>query len=42
MRNIARLSDEERYELFRNTANKMKLHDDKHMIMIYVNFIYQN
>lgn len=27
MRNIARLSDEERYELFRNTANKMKLHD---------------
>ena len=27
MRNIARLSDEERYELFRNTADKMKLHD---------------
>ena len=27
MKNIARLSDEERYELFRNTADKMKLHD---------------
>ena len=27
MKNIARLSDEERAELFRNTADKMKLHD---------------
>lgn len=27
MRKIARLSDEERAELFRNTDDKMKLHD---------------
>lgn len=27
MRNIARLPDKERAELFRNTADKMKLHD---------------
>ena len=27
MRNIARLPDEERADLFRNTADKMKLHD---------------
>ena len=27
MRNIARLSDEERSELFRNTADRMKMHD---------------
>ncbi len=27
MKNIARLPDEERADLFRNTADKMKLHD---------------
>ena len=27
MRKIARLSDEERAELFRNTADRIKLHD---------------